>query len=185
MKIIAAVTAAIGLGCIGTLGGLKITGEAQTLAAQQRYYMPDSSYYYTDYEDYIQAMEEREAYLAADEEVSEVEYLLAKIAMAEAEGEDTEGKALVICVVLNRVASEDFPDTVEEVIYQENQFAAVINRWDVEPDEDCFDALAMVMGGWDESQNALYFESGDDGEESWHSSNLTYLFTHGVHKFYK
>ena len=38
-------------------------------------------------------------------------YRLAKIAMAEAEGEDTEGKALVILVVLNRVWSDDFPDT--------------------------------------------------------------------------
>ena len=38
-------------------------------------------------------------------------YMLAKIAMAEAESEDTEGKALVILVVLNRVWSEEFPDS--------------------------------------------------------------------------
>ena len=43
---------------------------------------------------------------------------LAKLAMAEAEGEDTEGKALVILVVLNRVQSEGFPDTVEDVILE-------------------------------------------------------------------
>ena len=43
-------------------------------------------------------------------------YLLAKIAMAEAEGEDTEGKALVIRVVLNRVWSDSFPGhTIVEV----------------------------------------------------------------------
>ena len=40
--------------------------------------------------------------------------------MAEAEGEDTEGKALVILVVLNRVRSEGFPDTVEDVIMEEH-----------------------------------------------------------------
>lgn len=46
-------------------------------------------------------------------------YLLAKIAMAEAEAEDTEGKALVMLVVLNRVLGDnEFPDTIEEVIYQ-------------------------------------------------------------------
>lgn len=53
-------------------------------------------------------------YSAADRE------LLAKIAMAEAESEPIEGKALVMLVVLNRVQSEDFPDTIEEVIFQEN-----------------------------------------------------------------
>lgn len=43
-------------------------------------------------------------------------YLLEKIAMAEAESEDTEGKALVMLVVLNRVWDARFPDTIEEVI---------------------------------------------------------------------
>jgi len=45
-------------------------------------------------------------------------YRLAKIAMAEAESEDTEGKALVMLVVLNRVWDDEFPDTIEEVIFQ-------------------------------------------------------------------
>ena len=45
-------------------------------------------------------------------------YLLEKIAMAEAEGEGVEGKALVMLVVLNRVWSDRFPDTIEEVIFQ-------------------------------------------------------------------
>ena len=44
---------------------------------------------------------------------AEESYLLTKIAMAEAEGEDTEGKALVIMVVLNRVWSDKFPDSIE------------------------------------------------------------------------
>lgn len=65
-------------------------------------------------------------------------YRLAKIAMAEAEGEDTEGKALVILVVLNRVWSDEFPDTIEGVITEDTQFAAYENgRYDrVEPDAD-------------------------------------------------
>lgn len=52
----------------------------------------------------------------------EDERMLAKIAMAEAEGESVEGKALVILVVLNRVWSDEFPDSIEEVIFQKNQF---------------------------------------------------------------
>lgn len=115
-------------------------------------------------------------------------YLLAKIAMAEAEGEDTKGKALVILTVLNRVWSDIpyFPDTIEEVIFQEGAFAPISNgRWDrVEPNADCFEALRMVEEGWDESRGALYFERTPDGE-TWHTKHLQKLFVHGNHTFYK
>ena len=62
-------------------------------------------------------------------------YLLARIAMAEAEGCNTQTKTLIIMCVLNRVWSDEFPDTIEEVIFQENQFSPIDNgRWDrVEP----------------------------------------------------
>ena len=111
-------------------------------------------------------------------------YLLAKIAMAEAESEDTECKALVILTVLNRVESDSFPDTIKEVIYQHDQFTPVLNgRFDwVEPDEDCYAALRLVESGWDESQGALYFETAD--YEVWHDRNLKKLFDHGVTTFY-
>lgn len=117
-------------------------------------------------------------------------YLLAKLAMAEAEGEDTEGKALVIMVVLNRVWSNGFPGTVEEVIMEEHggvhQFSVTQEDgrwWKVEPDADCYEAVEMVMTGWDESQGALYFESRSDSV--WHQKNLDFLFRHGKHFFYK
>jgi N-acetylmuramoyl-L-alanine amidase len=113
-------------------------------------------------------------------------YLLAKIAMAEAEGEDTEGKALVMLVVLNRVKSDRFPNTVEGVIYQKNQFSPVSNgRFDsVEPDEDCWSALEMIQTEhWDGSQGATYFES--KSESTWHSEHLSFLFQHGNHYFYE
>lgn len=113
-------------------------------------------------------------------------YLLAKIAMAEAEGEDVEGKALVILVVLNRVWTDEFPGTIHDVIYQKNQFSPIANgRFDrVEPDDECYEALEMVMSGWDESDGALYFES-EKSADNWHSRHLEYLFTHGGHRFYK
>ncbi len=117
-------------------------------------------------------------------------YLLAKLAMAEAEGEDTEGKALVIMVVLNRVWSDGFPGTIEEVIMEEHgkvhQFSVTQEEgrwWKVEPDADCYKAVEMVMTGWDESQGALYFESKSDS--AWHQKNLDFLFQHGNHFFYK
>lgn len=102
---------------------------------------------------------------------AEESYLLAKLAMAEAESEDTEGKALVICVVINRVWDDRFPNTIEGVIYQ---------------DADCWEALEMVqIEHWDGSEGALYFERTPDDESStWHSRHLEKLFVHGRHTFY-
>lgn len=53
--------------------------------------------------------------------------LIALVTMAEAEGECEEGKRLVIDTILNRLDSEHFPDTVEGVIYQANQFTSMWN----------------------------------------------------------
>lgn len=116
---------------------------------------------------------------------AEESYLLAKIAMAEAEDQDTEGKALVILVVLNRVWDSRFPDTIHDVIYEERQFSPVANgRFGrVEPNADCWQALSMIeLDGWDESMGATYFES--ESESTWHEDNLQFLFQHGDHLFY-
>lgn len=74
----------------------------------------------------------------------------------------------------------------KEVIFQKGQFSPISNgRYDeVEPDEDCYRALQLIQtGGWDESHGATYFESKSDS--TWHSENLTFLFKHGKHYFYK
>lgn len=113
-------------------------------------------------------------------------YMLEKIAMAEAESEDTEGKALVMLVVLNRVWSKDFPDTIKDVIMEKGAFTPVSNgRYDkVEPDDDCMKAMELIaVEHWDESQGALYFER-TGNESTWHTRNLEKLFEHGAHTFY-
>lgn len=112
--------------------------------------------------------------------------ILLKIAMAEAEGESTEGKALVMLVVLNRVWSDGFPDSIEEVVFQERQFSVTLDGgryYTTTPNRDCYEALELVRHGWDESQGALFFESCDGG--SWHSENLEFLYQVGNHRFYK
>lgn len=114
-------------------------------------------------------------------------YLLARIAMAEAEGCNTQTKTLIIMCVLNRVWSNEFPDTIEEVIFQENQFSPIDNgRWDkVEPNEDCYEAVKVVMEAkYDYSGGATYFENCAD-EDNWHSRNLEFLYESEGIRFYK
>lgn len=114
-------------------------------------------------------------------------YLLARIAMAEAEGCNTQTKTLIIMCVLNRVQSDEFPNTIEEVIFQENQFSPIDNgRWDrVEPNEDCYKAVKIVMEAkYDYSGGATYFENCAD-EDNWHSRNLEFLYESEGIRFYK
>lgn len=118
---------------------------------------------------------------------AEESYLLARIAMAEAEGCNTQTKTLIIMCVLNRVWSDEFPDTIEEVIFQENQFSPIDNgRWDrVEPNEDCYEAVKVVMEAkYDYSGGATYFENCAD-EDNWHSRNLEFLYESEGIRFYK
>lgn len=173
---------AIGLGA-GVFGIIKVQGHQETTYKQPIVTGGIATHFSTIRdlpEWYIE--EEQGIYLNESDA-----YLLAKIAMAEAEGEDTIGKALVIRTILNRVESDNayFPDTVSEVIFQKDAFTPVRNgRFEkVEPSEDCYAALEIVNEGWDESQGALYFERSTT-KETWHSRNLAKLFTHGNHTFY-
>ena len=119
-------------------------------------------------------------------------YLLAKIAMCEAENQNTQTKTLVIMTVLNRVWDDYFPDTIEEVIFQQDsngvyQFSPIGDgSWEKnEPDEDCWEAVRIVMESkYDYSGGALYFESCEN-EDNWHSRNLEFLYQSQAMRFYK
>lgn len=131
--------------------------------------------------------------LIYDKEFTEDDkYLLAKIAMAEAESQNIQTKTLVIMSVLNRVESDDFPDSILEVIFQNNgktyQYSPVMQGgrwWTTEPDEDCYEAVEVVLATeYDYSDGALYFESCAE-EENWHSKNLEFLYQSEDLRFYK
>lgn len=119
-------------------------------------------------------------------------YLLAKIAMCEAEGENVQTKTLVIMTVMNRVESSDFPDSIREVIFESKndsyQFSPVRPEgrwWTKEPDEECYEAVEVVQESmYDYSGGCLYFESCDN-EDNWHSKNLDYLYQSGNIRFYR
>ena len=126
-----------------------------------------------------------------DEMFSEDEkYLLAKIAMAEAESCDTQTKSYVIMTVLNRVKTNGFPNSIKEVIFEKRgttyQFSPIGDgRWDkVEPNEDCWLAVEAVINSEDYSQGALYFESCTNSD-NWHSRNLQFLYKSNGLRFYK
>lgn len=120
------------------------------------------------------------------------EFLL-KIVQAEAGNQDIEGKMLVAGVVLNRVSSEAFPDTVEEVVLQKEngiyQFSPVANGsfYRAEATEETIEAVDKVLAGEDLTEGALYFASrkyADEEKMKWFDTHLTKLFEHGGHEFF-
>ncbi len=85
-------------------------------------------------------------------------YLLASVIHGEARGEPYEGQVAVGAVVLNRVASEDFPDTIEGVIYQRGAFDAVEDgQISLTPNETAYRAARDALNGWDPTNGALYY----------------------------
>lgn len=105
-------------------------------------------------------------------------YLLLHIMMHEAGNQGVIGQALVGRVVLNRVESGRFPGSIEEVLFQPGQFGPEPEICRYEPNADSYAALELLEAGWNESQGALFFESG--GGFSW----ATFLFQYGGHRFY-
>lgn len=112
----------------------------------------------------------------------EWEYLY-RVARAEAGATSPTAQKNVIHVVLNRINSEKFPDTIEEVIFQKSQFACVSNKsfWKVELSEDLKENVQEAYFSHQEGNNAegaLFFTKGN--------FNRTFLFEDCVgHRFYK
>lgn len=124
------------------------------------------------------------------------QYLLAKLAMCEAGTQNLQTKCLVILTVYNRVYDDRFPNTIEAVILQNDgktwQYSpcAPGGSWSyMEPDEQCYEAVAQVMAEqYDYSGGAEYFEAFATEEEaanSWHGRCLTYLYQSQDVRFYK
>lgn len=127
-------------------------------------------------------------------EISQEDYeVLLKIVEAEAGGEDEEGKLLVANVVLNRVQSPKFPNTVKEVVFQQEngttQFSPVSDGrfYSVTVSEETKEVVERALCGEDISQGALYFvsrENADPERMKWFDNNLELLFSYGGHEFF-
>ncbi len=116
--------------------------------------------------------------------------VLLKIVQAEAGICDDKGKILVANVIINRVKSGKFPDTVKGVVYEPSQFSPVSNGSinSVKVTDDTKQCVDRALAGEDYSDGALYFMNRGGsrrGAISWFDSHLTYLFQHGNHEFFK
>lgn len=119
---------------------------------------------------------------------------LLMIVEAESGGEDIKGRILVANVILNRVASDIFPDNVTDVVWQESggspQFTPTVDGriHTVEVSDITREAVNRAIDGEDYSQGALFFMEkrySEDKNVNWFDSSLQFLFQHGVHSFYK
>ena len=101
-------------------------------------------------------------------------------------------KKIIANVILNRVKSNRFPDTISEVLHQKNQFPTIVNYYDTtfEPDETTIKAVTEVLSGQcpDLSKGALSFYNPkytSKKSAEWFEENLEYLYTIDCHRFFR
>ena len=115
-------------------------------------------------------------------------FWLARIITAEAQGEPLKGKMAVGNVVLNRVNSPAYPNTIYSVIFDRRygtQFSPVDNGTIYNtPTEESIIAAKMCLEGYTISDSILYFVNPKLAPNSWAANNRPYAFTIGNHAFF-
>ena len=116
-------------------------------------------------------------------------YWLSRIISAESQGECWEGKIAVGNVVLNRVASPDFPDTIYGVIFDDRwggQFEPVRNGTVyLDPTPESVRAAKACLAGENTVGKSLYFLAPHLTDNHWTMENRTFVTTIGAHWFYE
>lgn len=116
-------------------------------------------------------------------------YWMSRIISAESRGEPLLGKLAVGTVVLNRVASDEFPDTIHDVIFDRKwgvQFAPVANgSVYMEPTAESVLAAKLVLDGARAAEGSLYFLAPELTDNHWIMENQSYVTTIGCHWFYQ
>lgn len=109
--------------------------------------------------------------------------LLARLIYAEARGETYQGQVAVGAVVLNRVKSSSFPNTISGVIYQPYAFTCVNDgQINLAPNQTAMNAARDAMNGWDPTYGCLYYYNPKVATSSWIYSRQT-VVTIGNHVF--
>lgn len=110
-------------------------------------------------------------------------YLLAKLIYAEARGEPYTGQVAVGAVVLNRVRSSKFPNTIAGVIYQSYAFTCVQDgQINLSPNDTAIRAAKDALSGWDPTNGCLYYYNPRTATSKWIRSRAVSL-TIGNHSF--
>ena len=100
--------------------------------------------------------------------VSSDHRLLSKLVYAEARGEPYKGQVAVGAVVLNRVKSSSFPNTISGVIYQKGAFSCVTDgQINLTPDDTAIRAARDAMNGWDPTGGCLYYYNPKTASDQW------------------
>ncbi len=95
-------------------------------------------------------------------------YLMAKAIHAEGRGESYTGQVAIGAVIMNRVKSPDFPNTIAGVIYQKGAFTAVADgQINLEPNQTAYDAARDAMNGWDPTYGCLYYYNPAKATSAW------------------
>ena len=111
--------------------------------------------------------------------------LLSRLVYGEARGEPYSGQVAVAAVVLNRVSSSSFPNTVSGVIYQSGAFDAVSDgQINMTPDSNARKAAQDAINGWDPSYGAIYYFNPSTATNKWIWSRPMTV-TIGKHRFCK
>jgi N-acetylmuramoyl-L-alanine amidase len=94
--------------------------------------------------------------------------LMANAVYGESRGEPYEGQVAVAAVILNRVASATFPNTVAGVIFEPRAFTAVADGqiW-LTPNQKAKEAVLDAINGWDPTGEAIYYFNPDTATSSW------------------
>lgn len=109
--------------------------------------------------------------------------LLAKIVYAEARGEPYSGQVAIAAVVLNRVKSASFPNTISGVIYQPYAFTAVNDgQINLTPNSTAYKAAQDALNGWDPTYGCVFYYNPKTATSSWIYSRKT-VVTIGNHVF--
>lgn len=112
--------------------------------------------------------------------------LLARVIYAEARGEPFQGQVAVGAVVLNRLKSPEFPNTIRGVIYQSGQFSSVDDgQINLTPNSTSYQAAREALRGNDPSRGALYFYNPDKAKTLWWLSTREITVRIGNHVFAK
>ena len=95
-------------------------------------------------------------------------YLLARTIYAEGRGEPYTGQVAIGAVIMNRIRSKSFPNTVSGVVYQKNAFTAVSDgQINLTPNDTAMKAARDAINGWDPSGGALYYYNPAVATSAW------------------